>query len=49
MRVLLGRKEVTPDKPDWHGQTPLMRAVRNGHKKVIALLQPHGALAPNTV
>ena len=37
--MLLARKEVTPNKPDDLGRTPLIYATRRGHKRVMALLQ----------
>jgi len=44
VKILLGREEVNPDKPDLEGQTPLMRAAHCGERGVVALLKSHKAV-----
>ena len=36
MKILLGREEVDPGRPDNDGQTPLSTAAMNGHYRVVA-------------
>ena len=38
IKILLGREEVNPDKPDTFGQTPLSYAACFGHEGVIEIL-----------
>ena len=38
VRILLGREEVDPDKPDHTGRTPLLGAALNGHEGVMKIL-----------
>ena len=38
VKLLLGREEVNPDKPDNYGRTPLSFAVKNGREGVVKLL-----------
>ena len=40
VRILLGRDDVDPNKPDNKGRTPLTYAAENDYPGVIALLQP---------
>ena len=35
MKILFGREEVNPDKPDRLGQTPLLGAAENGQERVV--------------
>ena len=41
VKILLGREDVTPDKPDNRGQTPFMCTAKRGHQEVVTLLQPY--------
>jgi len=45
--MLLTREEVTPDKPDNDGRTPLLYAARNGCTGVVKLLLKRGEVDPN--
>jgi len=36
--MLPKREEVSPDKPDNLGQTPLLHAARSGYEEVVKLL-----------
>ena len=39
MRILLERNDANPNIADTeHGQTPLSRAARNGHERVLRIL-----------
>ena len=38
MKILLGREEVNPDKPDRFGETPLSLAAYFGHEGVVNIL-----------
>ena len=38
VELLLGRDDISPDKPDNRGQTPLIWAAEGGHKGVVKLL-----------
>jgi len=38
VKILLGRDEVNPDKPDKFGQTPLICAAENGREGVVKIL-----------
>jgi len=42
VKILLERDDVSPDKPDDDGQTPLQGAIQRGNAGVVALLQPRG-------
>ena len=44
MKILVGREEVNPNKPDRDGQTPLMLAELWDQQELIALLQSHEAV-----
>ena len=46
MKILLGREDVNPDKPDNEGRTPLSRAALYRHERVVALLQSRKAVSP---
>ena len=39
VKMFLARKDVTSDKPDDQGQTPLMSAYANRNKRAIELLE----------
>ena len=47
MKILLGRNEVNPDKPDKYGQTPLNWAAFHGHEEVIKILLGRGDVNPD--
>ena len=47
MKILLGREEVTPDKPDNRGRTPLWYASEGGHEGVVKILLRRGEVDPN--
>ena len=47
MKILLGRGDVNPGKPDGHGHPPLWWAVRNGHAGVVKILLGLDDLNPN--
>ena len=49
MKILFGREEVDPDKPDNGGQTPLSHATERGHEMVVALLQSRKAVILSTI
>lgn len=38
MKLLLNTEEVDVDSKDFHNQTPLSWAARNGHKEIVKLL-----------
>jgi len=38
VKILLGRDDVNPGKPDIYGETPLWRAAHNGHEGVVKIL-----------
>lgn len=40
VKMLLAHEEVDPSNPDGLGQTPLWYAAKNGHERVVAVLQP---------
>jgi len=40
VKILLGRDDVNPNKPNYTGRIPLTQAIQKGHEGVIALLQP---------
>jgi len=48
VNLLLGRDEVSLDKPDRTGQTPLSRAACNGHEEVVKLLLGRDDVSPDT-
>jgi len=45
--VLLGKKCVNPDKPDGHGETPLVWAAKGGHDGVVELLLEREEVSPD--
>ena len=47
MKILLGRGDVNPNKPDSQGQTPLQCATQNGHEGVVKILLGRGNVNPN--
>jgi len=47
VKVLLGRKEVNPDKPDNYGQTPLAPAARHTHEGLVKMLLGREEVNPN--
>ena len=49
MKILPAREEVNANKPDNHGQTPLLLATKNGRERVVSLLQSRIAVAPSTI
>ena len=49
MKILLGRKEFNPDKPDTNGQIPLSHAAQSGYEGVGKLLLPRGDVNPGNV
>jgi len=38
VKLLLGRNDLNPDKPDNNGKTPVWSASSNGHEGVVNLL-----------
>ena len=44
VKMLLARKEITPNKRDDQGQTPLMTVHGKGHKRVIEFLETQEAV-----
>jgi len=38
VRILLGRDNISPDRPDEYGETPLCWATSNGHEGVVEIL-----------
>ena len=47
VKLLLGRDDIDPNKPDEEGQTPLMLAALNGHEEVVRLLLGRDDIDPN--
>ena len=47
VKILLGRKEVNPDKADKGGHTPLSDAARNGHEGVVKILLEREEVNPD--
>jgi len=47
VKILLGRGDVNPDKPDEYGQTPLGFAAENGHEGVVEILLGRGDVNPD--
>jgi len=47
VKMLLGRDDINPDKPDRHGQTPLWCAAKNGHEGVVKMLLGRGDVNPD--
>ena len=47
VKLLLEREEVNPDKPDSHGQTPLLYAAIGGHEGVVKLLLEREEVNPD--
>ena len=48
VKMLLGRDDINPDKPDRHGQTPLWCAAKSGHEGVVKMLLGRGDVNPDT-
>jgi len=46
VKVLLGRGDVNPEKPNIAGQTPLCFAAENGHEEVVKILLERGNVNP---
>ena len=46
VRILLGRDDISPDRPDGYGKTPLWWAASNGHEGVVRVLLRHGEVNP---
>ena len=38
MKILLGRKDINPNKPDENSQTPRFWATRSGYEGVVKML-----------
>jgi len=49
MKILLGRKEVKPDKPDIYGRTPVSIASGSGREMIVALLESRNVVTPTTI
>ena len=47
VKILLGRDEVNPDKPDHYGRTPLCCAALNGHEGVVKMLLERDGVNPD--
>jgi ankyrin repeat protein len=47
VKILLGRDDVNPDKPDGYGWTPLGYAVRNGDEGVVKKLLGRNDVNPD--
>ena len=47
VKILLGRDDVSPDKPGNHGKTPLYWAAGNGHEGVVKILLGWDDVNPN--
>ena len=47
VKILLGREEVVPDKPDNYGKTPLLLAALFGHEGVVKMLLEREEVDPN--
>ena len=47
VKMLLGREEVCPDKPDILGQTPFSFAAQNGHEGVVNILLEREEVDPD--
>jgi len=47
VEVLLGRDDISPDKPNMFGRTPLWVAARNTHEQVVKILLGRDDLDPN--
>jgi len=45
--ALFGWKHVNPDKPDLHGETPLVWAAKGGHDEVVKLLVGREEVSPD--
>jgi len=48
VKLLLGRKDINPDKPGPFGRTPLLSAAENGHEAVVKLLLRREDVNPDT-
>jgi len=47
VKILLGREEVNPDKPDNSGKTPLSYAAQSGHERVVKILLEREEVNPD--
>jgi len=47
VKILLGRDDVNPDKPDNDGRTPLWRAAYCGHEGVVKILLRRDGIKPD--
>ena len=47
VKILLGRGEIDPDKPDNDGRTPLWQAAWNGHEGVVKILLGREGVNPD--
>ena len=47
VKILLGRGDANPDKPDMWGQTPLLCAAENGHEAVVKTLLEQDDVSPD--
>ena len=48
MKLLLGRDDINPDRPNEYGETPLWSAAWNGHVGVVKLLLGRDNVNPDT-
>ena len=49
VKILLGRREIYPDKPNHGGQTPLSHAARKGHEGVVKILLKQKEVNPDNL
>ena len=47
VKLLLGREDVNPDRPDDVARTPISWAAGNGHEEVVNLLLGRGDVDPD--
>jgi len=47
VKILFGRDDIDPNKPNEEGQTPLMLAAWNGHEGVVKILLGRDDIDPN--